>query len=204
MSTISASTTSTTAYKVTADTTGTLVLQTGATPTTAVTVNSVQGVQFLSTLGVGNATPSTSGAGISFPATQSASSDANTLDDYEEGTWTGTLTSGTPPTIPPTATGTYTKIGRQVTLTINFDNVSTVGGSGTMRITGIPFSAVNSPTYVGSVQLYGMNFNSYVTIFTNSGGIYFESMTSGGAWTDLAITAGLTKYVQCSITYFTT
>ena len=42
MSTISASTTSTTAYKVTADTTGTLVLQTGATPTTAVTVSSAQ------------------------------------------------------------------------------------------------------------------------------------------------------------------
>lgn len=42
MSTISASTTSTTAYKVTADTTGTLVLQTGATPTTAVTVGTNQ------------------------------------------------------------------------------------------------------------------------------------------------------------------
>ena len=39
MSTISASTTSTTAYKVTADTTGALVLQTGATPTTAVTID---------------------------------------------------------------------------------------------------------------------------------------------------------------------
>ena len=42
MSTISSSTTSTTAYKVTADTTGTLVIQTGATPTTAVTVSSAQ------------------------------------------------------------------------------------------------------------------------------------------------------------------
>ena len=39
MSTISASTTTTTAYQVSADTTGTLVIQTGATPTTAVTVN---------------------------------------------------------------------------------------------------------------------------------------------------------------------
>ena len=46
MSTISASTTSTTAYKVTADTTGTLVLQTGATPTTAVTVGTDQSVTF--------------------------------------------------------------------------------------------------------------------------------------------------------------
>ena len=46
MSTISASTTTTTAYKVTADTTGTLVLQTGATPTTAVTIDASQNVTF--------------------------------------------------------------------------------------------------------------------------------------------------------------
>ena len=49
MSTISASTTSTTAYKVTADTTGTLVLQTGASPTTAVTIGSDQVVTFAKT-----------------------------------------------------------------------------------------------------------------------------------------------------------
>jgi hypothetical protein len=55
MSTISASTTSTTAYKVTADTTGTLVLQTGATPTTAVTVSSAQVVT------LANALPEASG-----------------------------------------------------------------------------------------------------------------------------------------------
>jgi hypothetical protein len=44
MSTISASTTTTNAYVVTADTTGTLVLQTGATPTTAVTIDGSQNV----------------------------------------------------------------------------------------------------------------------------------------------------------------
>ena len=52
MSTISASTTSTTAYKVTADTTGALVLQTGATPTTAVTVSSAQVVTLANALPV--------------------------------------------------------------------------------------------------------------------------------------------------------
>lgn len=46
MSTISASTTSTTAYKVTADTTGALVFQTGASPTTAMTLSSSQVVTF--------------------------------------------------------------------------------------------------------------------------------------------------------------
>ena len=44
MSTISASTTTTTAFKVTSDTTGTLVLQTGSTPTTAVTLGSAGNV----------------------------------------------------------------------------------------------------------------------------------------------------------------
>jgi len=51
MSTISASTTTTTAYKVTADTTGVLTLQTGATPTTAMTIDTSQNV------GVGTASP---------------------------------------------------------------------------------------------------------------------------------------------------
>jgi hypothetical protein len=64
------------------------------------------------TLGVGGATPSTSGAGITFPATQSASSDANTLDDYEEGTWTPTVVQGfTSPTYS-NQFGRYTKVGR--------------------------------------------------------------------------------------------
>ena len=42
MSTIKSSTTTTTAYQVVADTTGALVIQTGATPTTALTISSAQ------------------------------------------------------------------------------------------------------------------------------------------------------------------
>src|ERR1035437_3947013 len=54
------------------------------------------------------------GAGqIKFPASQNASSDANTLDDYEEGTWTPNDASGAGLTFS-TAFGTYTKIGRTV------------------------------------------------------------------------------------------
>ena len=58
MSTISASTTTTTAYVVTADTTGALVLQTGATPTTAVTIDTSQLV------GIGTTTPSPYGGAL--------------------------------------------------------------------------------------------------------------------------------------------
>jgi hypothetical protein len=68
---------------------------------------------------VGLTSANTSGAklqtsdGLTFPATQVASSDPNTLDDYEEGTWTPTDVSGAGLTFS-TATGKYTKIGRYV------------------------------------------------------------------------------------------
>jgi hypothetical protein len=112
----------------------------------AMIINSAQGVQVLNTVGVGNATPSTSGAGITFPATQSASSNANTLDDYEEGTWTPVFTAVTAPT--GVAYGTqvarYTKIGKSVTVWgVVALNSKGTGGSGEVRITGLPFISEN-------------------------------------------------------------
>ena len=106
---------------------------------------------FSTTLGVGGATPSTSGSGISFPATQSASSDANTLDDYEEGTWTPTYTSGSGSGLVVTTNyAAYTKIGRAVTLNMKF-TVTTVGSaSSVISISGLPFSATTD----GSAMIF--------------------------------------------------
>jgi len=66
MSTISASTTSTTAYKVEADTTGALVIQTGATPTTALTLSSSQNATFAGTItdSTGTLRPLVSGTAV--------------------------------------------------------------------------------------------------------------------------------------------
>jgi len=94
------------------------------------------------TIGVGGATPSASGAGITFPATQSASTDANTLDDYEEGTWTptveGTTTAGTATYT--VRIGRYTKIGN--TLRIMFAvEWSGHTGTGTTKVSGFPFAS---------------------------------------------------------------
>ena len=72
---------------------------------------------FAGNIGIGGTTPTTSGTGITFPATQSASSDANTLDDYEEGTWTPNQGSGLTVVGTYTPSGKYTKIGRSVTVT---------------------------------------------------------------------------------------
>ena len=54
----------------------------------------------------------TASAGVAVGGTGSA----NTLDDYEEGTWTPTLGNVTAPTFT-SRNGTYTKIGRIVYLT---------------------------------------------------------------------------------------
>ena len=93
------------------------------------------------TIGVGNATPSTSGSGITFPAAQSASSNANTLDDYEEGTFTPAWNTGATTTA---ASGRYVKIGGQVTAYIYI-----VAGQGTAPPTDylilqLPFASGNS------------------------------------------------------------
>jgi hypothetical protein len=88
--------------------------------------------------GMGLGTVPTSGTGITFPATQSASSNANTLDDYEEGTWTPAL-GGTWTSNPTGLGGHYTKIGRFVTAYLEF-----VGGTKASSIsgyfTGLPFN----------------------------------------------------------------
>lgn len=75
---------------------------------------------------------------ISFPATQNASADVNTLDDYEEGTWT--------PSVGGNATyiarnGNYTKIGRKV-FASGYLQVNAIGTGSTTVISGLPFTAV--------------------------------------------------------------
>ena len=88
---------------------------------------------------------SQTGTGITFPATQNASSNANTLDDYEEGTTTVTFTPSTSGTITLNAsyqTIAYTKVGRVVTITGEFavSSVSTPIGT-SVNIGNLPFAA---------------------------------------------------------------
>ena len=84
------------------------------------------------------------GGQITFPATQSASANANTLDDYEEGTWTPTDTSGASLSFT-VDYATYTKIGRTVTVQAAITYPSTANGS-SAKIGGLPFTAANAIT----------------------------------------------------------
>jgi hypothetical protein len=76
--------------------------------------------------------------GVTFPATQSASTDANTLDDYEEGTWTAADSSGAGLAFTNT-TQRYTKVGRLVTLQIDGLAYPTTSNTNSSLIGGLPF-----------------------------------------------------------------
>ena len=79
--------------------------------------------------------------GIKFPASVNLSADANTLDDYEEGTFTPTLDSYN--YTPTTIEGRYTKIGRMVFAVVAFNPYGTSADYSEFLLESLPFTAVN-------------------------------------------------------------
>ncbi len=110
-----------------------------ANSTDVLLVNGDSTIKTAGTISVGGATPSTSGAGITFPATQSASSNANTLDDYEEGTWTTSFTYSNASAATLSA-ATYTKVGRLVTLSGKISATLTTTNTAISIIFTLPFT----------------------------------------------------------------
>lgn len=136
------------------------------------------------TLGVGGATPSASGSGITFPATQSTSTDANTLDDYEEGTFNSTVyynTSVTATSFGTTLTiqGGYTKVGKMVQVNFPYiDRDGTFGGSNVVIFyMSLPFTVgtfsgpgILTNNYNISARYTGTSFSSWITWANANGG----------------------------------
>ena len=100
--------------------------------------------------------------GVQFPATQVPSADANTLDDYEEGSWTPTIYgSSTAGTYTPSSTRSYyTKIGNQVTIYAGIAFSAASGGSGYAIIGGLPFAYKALTSAIGPVFTSNYNFTS--------------------------------------------
>lgn len=157
-------------------------IQHGSATNVAMVLDTAGTVKAYSTISVGNVTPSSSGAGITFPATQNASTDANTLDDYEEGTWTPTAYGGTVTgtTTYVTQRGYYVKIGKQVTINF-YVAYSAMTGTGNLRVGGFPFNLIATYDAVGTLQtsnldwgsvgqltLYGEESNNFARIFIST------------------------------------
>jgi hypothetical protein len=173
---------------------------------------------FASTIGVGGATAAASGAGITFPATQSASSDANTLDDYEEGDWTPTLTTSgtnfTSVTYNTTNThGRYTKIGRVVILQGRVATTAVTKGSasGVIQVGNLPFATSGSPATALSAGVVGFSagWDGDVpsTVMGSAGGAALNlayRTAANGNTTDLAVSdvSTTTNDARFTIAYY--
>ena len=97
----------------------------------------------ISTSGNANGGPLQLSGGITFPATAVAASDANTLDDYEEGTWTPTISFGgsSVGVLYNSNAGNYTKIGNCVHINTRIQTSNNGSGTGQFIISGLPFVA---------------------------------------------------------------
>lgn len=138
--------------------------------------------------------------GVQFPATQSASSDANTLDDYEEGTWTPTMTSTAATITLGNAQGYYTKIGNMV-YAAAYTSVASITGTTTnpVTLTNLPFT-IKSQGSDGYGAFFGVqSFTSPGTAFTNPGTTSLNVYVQGGVTTMKANQVGGSFYLYVAI-----
>ena len=197
----------TSGLKTTGGNDGLLNIQTNGS--NAISISSGQRSTFPTTIGVGGATPSTSGSGITFPATQSASTNANTLDDYEEGDWTPVIqgAGGNPTVTYDSQVGKYTKIGNIVYVTGYIQTSARTGGSGDMRIAGLPFAVPSASFQGGSMIYYAINNGSVSQTFpnTDSGVTYFYGLYSnnnGANWSNTQISGIPNSLAAIKFAYF--
>lgn len=152
------------------------------------------------------------GQGVDFSAT-SGTGTSEVLSDYEEGTWTPVWqsASGTLGAITyENRQGTYTKVGRMVTVQGGFYNSAFAAGtgSGDLRISGLPFtnSANVGPGSIGDVRLWTLNnpcaiqVNAISTVAN-----LFYKITANGDINNIQVSdasnGGATNLVYFTLTY---
>jgi hypothetical protein len=148
---------------------------------------------------------------IKFPATQVASADANTLDDYEEGTFDfGIAFGGSSVGVTyNTRQGAYTKIGRQVTVTGQLALTSKGAQVGDATITGLPFTVGAGARFQGGVcfgLIYAITFADVLTarFQSNSAICAFLETTNAGVNSSLTnADFANDSQIDFSLTYFT-
>jgi hypothetical protein len=171
------------------------------------TIATTGAATFSSGISVGGATATT--GGIQFPATQVAIASANNLDDYEEGTWTPGFAfalSSTGITYSVQA-GTYTKIGRQVTVNGYIQLTSKGSSPGWAGVTGLPFTIANTNgNYsVASIRVSAITYTGSIAGQANINGTVMElnQTTEAGVLSDVTNTNfANNSSILLSLTYF--
>ena len=141
--------------------------------------------------------------GLNFADTQTVSTSgtmaSELLDHYEEGSWTASMTgSQGAPSAACNSSAHYTKIGNLVYINIRrFQSINVNGASGTLKITGLPFSTGTS-WITASLNCYNFpmaqNGNTVLEGYSD----YMMGLEShdDAVWTDWGIEAdGSTRYM---------
>lgn len=136
---------------------------------------------------------------VVFPATQVASANANTLDDYEEGTWTPTIggSGGQSGQTYTAQVGRYEKIGKKVWCSF-YIKLSALGTITTnVQIQGLPFTVENTTNQFAPVQIgYWANMTSSFVLIA---GYADPNTTAGTLYGATAAATGLTALAQANL-----
>ncbi len=116
---------------------------------------------------------------LGFPAGQNASTDANTLDDYEEGTWTPADGSGAALSLTVTS-AQYVKVGQLVVATADVTYPVTANGSNAV-ISGLPFSSQNTAVSVYGSTLNYTNLTTYISWLVTTNAATLSAFNLAGA-----------------------
>jgi hypothetical protein len=157
---------------------------------------------FVSNIGVGNATPTTSGTGITFPATQSASSNANTLDDYEEGSWSPIYTGGGISVTYSEQIGRYVKIGKMVYISCRLITNAASGGSDFLRVGGLPFTtaASSNPGFISIIFSYNWSSAAVLSLIPTASSTTLDAYTQYAAY-NANTQVGVVALTSSGVTY---
>jgi len=162
------------------------------------------GIQLNATSGIASSVGVFGAPGIKFPAAQVASSDPNTLDDYEEGTFTPTLSfgGGTTGIAYNSRVGRYQKVGNTVTVWINIQLASKGSSAGVAIIRDLPFVSANgSPFYAGSIGFFSTTtgINQLTTAVPGGAAVMNLYNSPGGVVQDTVV--GNTTHIIASASY---
>ena len=145
-------------------------------------------------------------AGIALGLGEAVTTASNVIDDYEEGTWTLSITTtGLQPTVTiGNTTGRYTKIGNKVTATIYTSALNiTVAGSGALKLDGLPFQCS------GQARSYAVPSFGHTNCFTDEAEGYvainttYIIVTPVNSVSNNSLVVGSPKYMMVTVTYFT-
>jgi hypothetical protein len=148
--------------------------------------------------------------GVKFPATQVPSADVNTLDDYEEGTFVPQLNFGGA-NVGMTYfdnIGNYTKIGRQVTITLYLALTNIGSSTGTASITNLPFTSTSTNragASSGNITFDNILYTGQLSVSVGAGAnsISFQQTTELGVDTSLSqLNFNNSSEMFITITYF--